>query len=109
MALATITMPSHYSILKLESMAALRELFPSGKADDMNFVMFSTSGVHGTYTTIEEAEAELQHGEAATITVVVVHPRIVCMRYGNLVITMDDVPFLKKLRSSSRAAFAKIG
>ncbi len=49
---------AHYNTYSFDSMAALREFFPNG-ADPMNFVLFSTSGVHGTYATIEEIEASL--------------------------------------------------
>lgn len=49
--------------LVAEYSAALRGMFPDAKADDMNFVLFSTSGVHGTYNTIEEAEKHLAPGK----------------------------------------------
>jgi hypothetical protein len=107
----------HYSVLRplpnMNGMAALRQLFPDGEANDLNAVLFSTSGVHGTYNTIEEAERHLAapsedtHGE---VTFLVVHPRLVALRYG--VCTpenSDDIAFLKRLRSSSHAAFASIG
>jgi hypothetical protein len=113
---------AHYSIMGLASgergegaMDALRAMFPDGKADEMNAVLFSTSGVHGTYTTIEEVEATLK-GEAEPdeqchdVTYLIVHPRIVALRYGNCQPeTQDDIDFLKKLRATSRAAFAQIG
>jgi hypothetical protein len=50
---------AHYNTYEFSSMAALRDFFPTGTANTMNFVLFSTSGVHGTYTTIEEIEASL--------------------------------------------------
>lgn len=61
-----------------DAMAALREMFPEGKADDLNFVLFSTSGVHGSYCSIEAAEAEPDLG----VTFLIVQPRIVGLRYG---------------------------
>jgi len=106
-------------------MAALRKFFPNAEADTMNLAMFSTSGVHGTYTTIEEIEEGLTkypdgppetgdewpddyHG--TSLTVVVVQPRICCLRYGTVEIrTLEDVAFIKTLRESSLKAFAKIG
>lgn len=101
-------------------MAALRELFPDGEANEMNLCMFSTSGVHGMYTTIEEVERWVLHGEKddiwdeeggpEAVTFLVVQPRIVCTRYGNCVPkTPEDFAFLKKLRASSWAAFQQIG
>jgi hypothetical protein len=98
----------YYGCLRLvgNGMAALRQLFPEGKADDLNFVLFSTSGVHGTYCTIEDCEA----GEASDVTFVVVQPRIVCIRYGNChPASADDFAFLKQLRESSREVAAAIG
>ena len=106
-------------------MENLRRLFPDGEADDMNFVLFSTSGVHGTYTTIEEIEKGLlKYGDdylvpsgedgpddwhGHDLTVLVVHPRIVCLRCGNVRVRLSDVPYLKKLRDSSLSAVGEIG
>lgn len=122
---------AHYSIFGLNrndddsnlGMAGLRAMFPDAKANEMNFVLFSTSGVHGHYLTIEDVEASLmKYGDdpdfgddepadwcGDTITFLIVHPRIVALRYGNARVTLDDIPFLKKLRASSLAAVATIG
>lgn len=100
-----------------DGMAALREFLPNG-ADAMNFVLFSTSGVHGHYGTIEEAERILSTGldecgdeaSSPTVTFLIVQPRIVCLRYGNCEPkTPDDIAFLKALRASSMAAVQTIG
>jgi len=110
----------------LKSMAALRSFFPNGEASEMNFCLFSTSGVHGMYTTIEEVESDLDkpyppdddfdHSDepefkhSDQVTFLIVQPRIVCLRYGNVLPkTKDDIDFLKKLRASSHEAVAKIG
>ena len=110
----------HYSkpvpALEGRGMEALRTMFPKGEADQMNFVLFSTSGVHGSYTTIEEHESEpvyIEEGEIYqenTVTFVIVQPRIVAMRYGVACPkSPEDYAFLKKLRQSSWEAVAKIG
>lgn len=101
----------YYGVMKLvgDGMLALRELFPEGEANDLNFVLFSTSGVHGTYWLIEEVEVG---GEDAPsdVTFVVIQPRIVGMRYGNCTPeTPEDFAFLKQLRASSHKAMASIG
>ena len=104
---------------------ALRELFPSGEADEMNFVLFSTSGISGSYVTIEEVEASLlKYGPERIdedadevpddwrypeVTFVVVQPRILGMRYGNVRVMLEDIPWLKLLRETSWNACAAIG
>jgi len=97
----------YYGVMQLrgDGMAALRELFPDGKANDLNFCLFSTSGVHGSYCLIEAAEAE-----GCDVTFLVVQPRIVGMRYGICrPSTPDDFAFLKALRESSHKAVCSIG
>ena len=111
---------AHYNIYscekRLDGMDALREMFPRG-ANKLNVVLFSTSGVHGTYCTIEKAEQEWLSGVTEdgyialpTVTFLIVHPRICCLRYGNCCPnSADDFAFLKRLRAESWAALAKIG
>lgn len=103
-------------------MSALRQIFPSGKADEMNFCLFSTSGVHGMYTTIEEAEHAYtlrligekdesgeEYGEPS-VTFLIVHPRICCLRHGNCYPqNTEDFDYLKTLRASSWEAVKEIG
>ena len=104
-----------YSVLRLtgNGMQALREMFPDAEANELNAVLFSTSGVHGHYCTIEEVEEDMQRSERdgpRDVTFLVIQPRIVCLRYGSCVPqTADDIAFLKKLRASSAKAVAAIG
>lgn len=114
----------HYNIFQsryrdLVEMEALKEVFSDGKADEMNFCLFSTSGVHGMYTTIEEVESSLQVAPCnrkrdeyypEEVTFVIIHPRVVCIRYANVKVrSMEDVDFLKALRQSSWDAVLNIG
>lgn len=101
----------HYNITALISdeygMDALRAMFPAGGAsvNEINFVLFSTSGVHGTYGTIEWAERE-----QSSVTFLIVHPRLVSLRYGNATPeTPEDFEFLKDLRAASWREIAQIG
>lgn len=109
------TESDYYSVLRLpgDGMEALRQLFPDGEANDLNAVLFSTSGVHGTYCLIEEVEEDMQRevrDGPRDVTFCVIQPRIVCMRYGSAEPrTADDIAFLKKLRASSAKALAGIG
>ena len=110
---ATISMPSHYSIIKLgggdpvKARDALFAIFPEDTANSLNFVLFSTSGVHGSYETIEDIEADLN--DDSELTVLVVQPRIVALQYGRVRVTAGDIPRLKRLRQSSWQVMAEIG
>jgi hypothetical protein len=84
-----------YSVRRLRSLADLRSIFPEGKADQMNWCLLSTSGVHGDYGTLDD----LEPGEA--ITVLVINPRIVGLRYGHFAPEPEDVPWLRALVRSS--------
>jgi hypothetical protein len=114
---------NNFAIKPGRGMSALRHFFPDGEADEMNFVLFSTSGIHGSYVTLEEIEASLKkygvkdwgdddgpddylHPE---VTVLIVQPRICTLRHGNAEFTIDDVEFLKRLRASSHRAVQTIG
>ena len=106
---------AHYSIMKLDNgdesgMEALRIMFPTAEADDMNFVIFSTSGIHGSYNTIEQAENPDDEDSLTSVTFLIVHPRIVCLRFGNCCPkTAEDFAYLKKLRSSSALVMGSFG
>jgi len=100
---------SGYCVLRLANerrgMAALKAMFPTGDADEMNFVLFSTSGTHGSYQTLEEEETEPGTG----VTFMVVQPRLVITRYGVVYPESDeDFALLKKLRATSREALLGI-
>lgn len=100
-----------YCTLKLidpnTGMQALRAMFPDATADPLNYVLFSTSGVHGAYYLIEDVHHSWCRGHRDEdakryVTFVIVQPRIVVMRYGNCTPNSeDDFAFLKRLRASS--------
>lgn len=115
---------NNFSIKPGRGMEALHEWFPHAEANEMNFVLFSTSGAHGTYTTIEEIEASLtKYGENPDfdddgwpddysdneLTVLIVQPRLCTVRHGLIPVTLADIPFLKALRLSSWDVVRKIG
>lgn len=98
----------------------LRAMFPTGEGNEMNFCLFSTSGVHGTYNTIEECEMYVKNPKELDeyndpaycnmLTFVTVQPRIVCIRWGNIyVTTLEEVEYLKNLRETSWRAVSTIG
>lgn len=108
---------AHYCVMKrqegVSGMDALRAMFPDAEVNTMNFVLFSTSGVHGTYNTIEDAESCLDGNDEegmTEVTFLIVHPRLVSLRYGNCEPeTKDDISFLKQLRENSYKVVAQIG
>jgi hypothetical protein len=112
----------HYNTFKVHSASAmkvLRDYFPDGKCNALNFVLFSTSGIHGTYTTLDEIETSLRkYGDrelaededlpddyhCPDLTFVIVQSRLVTMRYGEVAVTLSDIPFLRGLADSALAA-----
>lgn len=83
----------------------------------LNFILFSTSGVTGSYASIEEVEEDVLHPSGKppeeikdALTFVIVHPRIHTLRFGNCYPkTPAEFEFLKWLRAESHQALAKIG
>ena len=111
-------MGAHYNIyhtVEEDGLPALRCMFPDAKANAVQFVLFSTSGVHGSYSTIEEAERKLsqpteEREGKPSVTFLIVQPRICCLRYGNVYPrNADDIELLKSLRESSWQAISGIG
>lgn len=113
-------MRQHYSVLNtIKSIDDIKNVFPVGEADELNFCMFSTSGVHGTYTTLDDIEKyysdskkfdkEENGGEEYTpkLTALIIHPRLVGIKYGNINVEKEDIPYLRKLADSSVEAMRK--
>ena len=81
--------------------------------DFMNFVLFGTSGIHGHYTKPADIEEKLkaqdftnEDGEPCDheITFLIVHPRMVTLRYGNIIVkTIEELEVLKDLEAKSKA------
>jgi hypothetical protein len=94
----------------------LRDTFDT-PPDEMNFALFSVSGVIGSYATIEDVEdrnanppADPDEDIGASVTFVLIRPRVRAMLYGLAEPrTPDDFAFLRKLRADSWAAVAGIG
>lgn len=100
----------YYETSKIETqdgMSTLRSIFPKGEADDYQFALFSTSGVHGHYCSIETAE---EQEDVDTVTFLIIQHRVVSTMYGNCrPESGEDFEFLKKLRDSSKEAVQAIG
>lgn len=95
---------------ELRDIHHLRKLFPDAKADHENFCLFSTSGVHGTYTTIEQLFMDDgEGGEIDKITVLVIRPRLAQVISGHIKVERSDLEYLRELRASSLMEVARIG
>ncbi len=105
---------------RILSVEELMVMFPRGVADELNFCLFSTSGVHGTYSTVEDVERYIQSvpedkrkcddDRCDTITFLVIRPRSLIFNYGNVrVETQNDVEILRELRSRSSHIASSLG
>ncbi|MFG6669385.1 hypothetical protein ACGYLS_02925 [Bacillus subtilis] len=92
-------MGNYYENQKLENIEHLKRIFPDGEANELNWCVLSTSGVHGLYRTLDDIENS--DDEHSSITVLVIMPRIVSMLWGHIDITKEDIPYLRKLTNSS--------
>jgi hypothetical protein len=112
-----VTFWPHYEVqASIKSIDDLKTLFPNGKANDLNWVFYSMSGVHGTYTTLDEIDAGEPDDDPeenlapyqSELTVLVVHPRLVVLKYGNIrVHDKAEADWLRELVASSLAAVIK--
>lgn len=102
---------NHYTAdNQIKTIEELKQFFPNGKCNEINLVLFSTSGIHGTYQKIEDICFDGSSEENTDyLTVLVIQPRKVCMAYGEIKVSEEDVEYLKMLRKSSRDEFCKIG
>lgn len=108
-----IQSPNHYSVEEIplnSGMLVLKSLFPGGVATESRFVLFSTSGVHGSYETIEGIEESFEADPGpGLLTFLIIEPRTVCIQYGQCFVYPGDIEFLKRLRASSHKQVLQIG
>lgn len=113
--MVTITVTPFYEISRITSINQLKSIFPAGLADPRNWCVFSTSGVHGSYTKLDEIENSIRNNLNEShpdycppeLTCLVIKPRTVVMQYGEIEIKIDDIPFLRSLVRSSLQMIAK--
>ena len=91
-----------YRTYHVESLADIKPFFDGPTADpDYNWLFLSTSGMHGSYTTLDDIEcvgfepvSEWEY--IPNVTFLVVMPRLVRTYFGNARVTADDVPWLRE-------------
>lgn len=114
---------THYTCNAIhgDAMEILRDLEPN----DINWVFLSTSGVHGSYKSLDDCEllwtdpdryrkeSFMEQGEplpdAEEVTVLIVLPRMVTTMYGEAVIRgLDDVALLRERVEQTFAGIAEL-
>lgn len=112
------TLESYYvnSGLTMELIHTVFDTDEDGKDPDysMNWLILSTSGIHGSYTALDELEIDdgtnedesLWQDGIATITAMIFQPRRLSIVYeGELEITRDDIPYLRNIVSKTVLGF----
>ncbi len=106
--MSTITWFDHYKVEKISSIQEIRDFFDKTEDEEtdftLNWLFLSTSGIHGSYATLDDLD--FKNGFNA-ITVLIVCPRLVVLRYGDIKITPDDIPYLQNLVKKSIAGIIK--
>lgn len=101
----------HYSIFALETLDDVKRIFPDGKCNTLNWFYASTSGVHGSYRTLDDLEREWDNVDEESgkpyrdITVQILMPRMVTVMYGSVEIkNKEGIQWLRNLVQSSLEA-----
>jgi hypothetical protein len=103
-------MPLHYSLnnervgwqceeLTVDQLAKMFHADDEGPlADEMNWLFLSTSGVHGSYRTLKDVSGKIAAGETVEVTFLVLQPRKVAVRYGNVLVRSEaEAHILRRL------------
>lgn len=92
----------HYTLWSIDDIGDVRGVFGDLENVDytLNWLFVGTSGVHGTYLTLDDLDEMLTRPEddetRHTVTVLIVSPRIVRMEYGDIPISREDIPYLRE-------------
>lgn len=99
-----------YEIQEITSIQEIKELFPNEIADRNNWILLSTGGIHGSTNTLDEVEYIIR-GEVPEnpplnngkwfITVLIIFPSKSSMLFGEILVGMNDVSYLRKLVRST--------
>jgi hypothetical protein len=100
---------AHYHVFEgIKKISDLKTIFPEGKADDLNWAFLSTSGIHGSYISLDDLEKDPDCAECVdeegncTITVLVLHPRMCCIKFGEMKFNLkEDSAYLRGLVKST--------
>lgn len=113
--MSTLLWP-HYEVEELRTMRDVKESFPLNRADHLNWLFCGSSGIHGTYRTLDEIEEIIRGDNPETsaldngkyyATVLVVHPRLCVLKYGEIQVGLPDVALLRRLVATTIDEVAK--
>lgn len=78
------------------------DMFPKGHADYLNWLFLSTSGIHGSYKTLDEWTPE-----SPKITMLAICPRTLRMTFGDVEVTKEQIPILRRFVRQTLEEVAK--
>jgi hypothetical protein len=99
-----------YEIREIRSIQEIYNLFPNGIANSRNWIILSSGGVHGTFNTLDDVEYILRGEDEdeeplpngrTLITVLIVQPVACVLLWGEVMVNMEDVQYLRKLVRST--------
>ncbi len=99
-----------YEVIEIRSMQEIYSLFPNGIANERNWIVLSSGGVHGTFNTLDDAEYILRGEDLeeeplpngrTLITVLITQPAACVLLWGEIQVNMEDVQYLRKLVRST--------
>jgi hypothetical protein len=97
-------------------MQEIYSMFPAGLTNERQWILLSTGGLHGSFTSIEDAEYILRGEDPkkqplsngrTMITVLIVKPVSCTLLWGEVQVNMDDLKFLRKLVRNSLQTIEK--
>jgi len=86
--------PTHYDCREIKTIDELHQLLVNG-ANEYNWLFCSTGGVHGTEDSIQDLENDWHVEQDHLLTVLVVRPRLVSVRYGRISVTKHDLSWIR--------------
>lgn len=105
MSIKTIAEPSkggdgYWTISLATTAQDFIDMFPNG-VDYLNWLLLSTSGIHGSYQTLDDWTPE-----SPKITMLAICPRILRMTFGDVEVSEKQIPILRRLVSETLEAIA---
>jgi hypothetical protein len=118
MASSTIFTAAHYTISQIKTMDEIRQFWGDDpKPNELNWMIGSTSGVHGSYATLDQIEACFKdecdcpddektddYHHRQEFTVLICRPRLVALTYGSIPVTLEELPYLRTIITRSLQA-----